>query len=327
MNMPAAFILGAMALLLLSGVHQGGLLHTIVVALGVLVLLVVVAAGAALVHPELWSPFVAPGPPVPRGLPARTGAAGVATGAALLVIAFAGFERIWAVPRASRCTGRDAPLAALAAISACAVLYALATLVMTGLPGASRLDTPAPVTAVLAATPGLGWLHQPLNLALTIVLGSGVLGLLQAQGRLLQVMARDGLLPSAFTRTHPHTRALTIATALPALLAAVAAALLPPWTLVALASAPVLLVLGLACGGVILLRLRDPSLPRAFWAPVWWLTAPTGLLSCIFLAFSLGRPTLLRLGLWLLVGLLLYFVYGYWRSQHHPQRAPEQDEA
>ena len=140
-------------------------------------------------------------------------------------------------------------------------------------------------------------------------------------------MARDGLLPDAFVRTHPHTRALTISTALPALLAAVAAALLPPWTLIALAGAPVLLVLSLACGGVILLRLRDPRLPRAFLTPLWWLTAPAGLLSCLVLAYSLGRPTLLRFGLWLLLGLLLYFVYGYWRSRHHPHRAPERDEA
>ena len=326
-NMPAVFILGAMALLLLSGVAQGGLLHTIIVALGVLVLLVVIAAGAPLVHPELWSPLLAPGPLVPRGLPARTGLAGVATGAALLVIAFAGFERVWAVPRAPRSAGRDPPLAAFAAITICGLLYALATLVMTGLAGAAALAEPAPLAGVLAATPGVRWLHQPVNLALTIVLASAVLGLLQAQGRLLQVMARDGLLPLAFTRIHPHTRALTVATVLPALLAALAAALLPPWTLVALASAPVLLVLSLACAGVILLRLRDPRLPRGFRTPVWWLTAPVGLLACLFLAYSLGKPTLLRLGLWLLLGVLLYFVYGYWRSRHHPQRPPEQDEA
>jgi APA family basic amino acid/polyamine antiporter len=325
MDMPAAFVVGLAALLLVSGVSQGGLLYTIVVTLKLMVLLVAVAAGAVLVDPELWRPLVAEGPAFPRGQPGRFGWAGVTTGTALAVFAFLGFDRVWAAPRAPASSTRARTVAVFAAIGACALLFILTALVLTGAAGSEALDVRSPLTLVVGASPGGRWLVQPLNLLLVIALGSTVLGLLHANARLLQATSRDRLLPRALDRVHPHTGALTVGVAAPALFAGFAAALLPLWTLVALASGASLLAFAILCGGVVWLRLGRRALATGFRMPVWWLVAPLGLLGCLYLVYSLGRSTMAWLGVWLVFGLIVYFVYGYWRSPHH-QRRPDPDD-
>lgn len=325
MDMPAVFAVGVAALLLVSGVSQGGLLHTFVVALQLLVLLVLVAAGAAFVEPELWRPLVAEGPALPRGQPGRFGWLGVTTGAALMVFAFLGFDRVWAAPRPPGAGDRGRNAAALVALAACALLFALAALVLTGLVDAQALEDRAPLALALRAHPELSWLRQPVNLAVTIALASALLGLLHAHARVLQSVSRDRLLPRGLDRVHPHTGALTVAVVMPAYAVGLAAAFLPLWTLVALASAASLLGFAVVCGGVIWLRLARRKLRAAFRAPVWWLTAPLGLVASLYLLYSLGRSTLVWLAIWLLLGLVVYFAYGYWRSPHHLRPADDED--
>ena len=324
MDMPAAFVVGLCALLLVSGVGQGGLLYTFVVALKVLVLLVVVAVGAAAVDPELWRPLVAEGPAFPRGQAGRFGWAGVTTGAALMVFAFLGFDAVWAAARSPGVEARGRTRAVFAALGVCSVLFVLSALVLTGAAGSDGLDVRTPLNLALRTSPALARWEPAFDLAVVIALGSSVLGLLHANARLLQAVSRDRLLPAAFDRVHPHTGALSVAVSVPALAAGFAAALLPTWTLVALSSGAALLAFAVLTGGVGILRLTRRRMP--FRTSAAAVAAPLALLGCLYGVYSLGRSPMAWLGVWLALGLLVYLVYGYWRSPHH-QRRPEREDA
>lgn len=107
-----------------------------------------------------------------------------------------------------------------------------------------------------------------------------------------------------------------IGTMITALIAAVFGGLFPIGILGELVSVGTLLAFALICGGVIYLRIRRPDLPRAFRTPVWWLTAPLGIVSCLYLIAQLPAATFVRLLVWMAIGLAVYFIY----ARRHAER-------
>ena len=71
----------------------------------------------------------------------------------------------------------------------------------------------------------------------------------------------------------------------------------------------------LVCGGVLMLRIKDPGRHRPFKVPFVWVIAPGGMAACVFVMYGLPKQAWERFGLWLAIGLVLYFTYGYWRSK------------
>ncbi len=77
----------------------------------------------------------------------------------------------------------------------------------------------------------------------------------------------------------------------------------------------------LVCIGILILRKRDPDRPRAFRTP-WVPVIPIlGIISCVYLTMGLPWVTWVRFGLWLCVGLVIYFLYGYKKSKLHKEIA------
>jgi APA family basic amino acid/polyamine antiporter len=123
-------------------------------------------------------------------------------------------------------------------------------------------------------------------------------------------MSRDGLLPAVFSKVHPRFRTPYITTIITGIAVAITAGVLPINILGELVSIGTLLAFAIVSAGVLVLRYTDPDLPRPFRAPLVPVVPILGVAACGYLMYGLPRETWERLIIWLIIGLLIYFLYG-----------------
>jgi APA family basic amino acid/polyamine antiporter len=128
-------------------------------------------------------------------------------------------------------------------------------------------------------------------------------------------MARDGLLPQSFARVHPKYKTPYVTTILTGLVVGVTSMFTSIDEMVDLTNIGTLFAFVLVCTGIIILRKREPDRPRAFRTPFVPLVPLLGIGSCFYLMLGLPWITWMRFGLWLLVGLVIYLLYGFQRSR------------
>jgi APA family basic amino acid/polyamine antiporter len=203
------------------------------------------------------------------------------------------------------------PIGILASLAICTVLYISVALVLTGLVDFHKLSVPDPIAVgIEAAGPGLAWLRLPVKLGAVAGLSSVILVMLLGQPRIFYSMAHDGLLPPVFSAVHPRFKTPWLASILTGGFAMVVAGLFPIGLLGELVSIGTLLAFVIVCLGVLALRYTDPGLPRPFRVPAVWLSAPLGILACLYMMLSLPVDTWARLFVWMAIGLVIYFTYG-----------------
>jgi APA family basic amino acid/polyamine antiporter len=171
----------------------------------------------------------------------------------------------------------------------------------------TKLNVPDPLAVGIDAT-GLKWLSPVIKLSAIFGLFSTMLVQLLGQTRIFFFMSRDGLLPELFGRVHPKTRTPVVSTMLVGVLCAFAAALFPIGTLGEMVNIGTLLAFTLVSIGVLLLRRSDPDAPRPFrvpgapWVPI------IGAVICVAQMVGLPWQTWVRLVVWLVIGLTVYFL-------------------
>jgi APA family basic amino acid/polyamine antiporter len=316
LNIPAIAIVLAITGVLLLGAAGSSVVNTVIVAVKVSVILAVIVCGAAYVTPQHWQPFIPPAELNAMGDPVRFGVSGIFAATGVVFFAYLGFDTVSTAAQEARHPQRTMPIAILASLGIATVLYLGVCLVLTGMAPYRLLDVPAPVyTAVDLAAPQLGWLKFLISAGVAVGLASTLLALLYAQSRNFYAMSRDGLLPEVFARVHERRRTPRASTVITATSVALLAGVLPVSVLGELVSVGTLMAFAIIAAGVMYLRLRRPEIERPFRAPLWWLTAPACIASCLFLILHLQRATLMRLFVWMALGLVLYFAYGYWHSK------------
>jgi len=208
------------------------------------------------------------------------------------------------------------PIGILGSLAICTVLYILMALVMTGLTKYTNLNVPHPVfVAIAAAGPALSWLGPIINVGAIAGLASVVLVMLMAQPRIFFSMSRDGLLPPVFSKVHPKFRNPYITTIVTGIVAAMVAGAFPIALLGELVSIGTLLAFVIVSAGIIVLRRKSPEVPRPFRTP-WVPFVPImAILICGYMMYSMPADTWIRLIVWLIIGLLIYFLYGKSRSR------------
>jgi APA family basic amino acid/polyamine antiporter len=311
MNVPAILIVAAMTWVLYVGVRESARANAFMVILKVTVIAIVIIAGLGFIDTANWHPYV----PANTGEFGRFGWSGVMKGAAIMFFAYVGFDTASTTALETRNPQRDLPIGILGTLIIATILYVAMAAVLTGMLPLAQLDTAAPVAVALDSHPQLHWLSWPVKIGVIAGMTSVILTSLLGQPRILLSMADDGLLPPFMSRCHPRYKTPHVSTVITGVLAAAIAATCPLDLLTDLISIGILLAFAVVCIGVLVLRRTRPDEHRPFrvpWAPV---TCVLGALVCVGMTYFLSNSTWLRLLLWTIVGMSIYFMYGMRNSR------------
>jgi basic amino acid/polyamine antiporter, APA family len=319
LNVPAMLIVGFITFLLVLGIKESATFNNVIVAIKMSVILTFIAVGVAYINRNNWHPFIPPS----LG-PGQFGWDGVVRGAGVIFFAYIGFDAVSTAAQEAKNPQRDMPIGILGSLAICTVLYIAVALVLTGVVNYTQLNDPAPIAvAINALGPKLVWLRVVVKIGAIAGLSSVILVMLLGQPRIFYTMSKDGLLPPVFSAVHPKFRTPWIAQILTGAIAMLIAGLFPIGLLGELVSIGTLLAFAIVCTGVFVLRFTDPEIPRSFRTPAVWLVAPLGVLTCGYLMYKLPPDTWARLIVWMAIGLVIYFTYGYRHSKlERPAKSP-----
>jgi len=301
-NLPAVFIVSALTVLLVIGIKESARFNIVMVGLKLLVLAFFVIVGIQYIKPGNWHPFM------PNGWK------GVQAGAAVMFFAYIGFDAVSTTAEETRNPKKNMPIGIIGSLIICAIIYIIVTAVLTGMKHWSQLNTAEPLSVAFREV-NIPWAAAIVAFG-SVVAHTAVLLVFQlGQPRILFAMGRDGLLGKWSQKVHPRFRTPHVATIVTGVFVAVGSALASLEETSDMTSIGTLSAFILVCAGVWILRRRDPSRPRGFRTPWVPLVPLLGIGSCLYL--MLGLPTIawIRLAVWMVVGLILYFTYGYKHSR------------
>jgi len=298
-------VLIAVTGLAVRGIKQSAAVVVAFVIIKLTVIGLVIVFGAPFIKPAHWSPFV----PHNTGRWGEYGWSGVLRGAGIVFYTYLGFDAVSVSAQEARHPQRDVPFALIGSLGVCSIFFVLMMLVITGLVDYRALDVADPVAiAVLAAGSGLHWLVTLIDLGATIGMLSVLLVLLMAQSRILFAIASDDLLPAPLARLHPRWQTPVVGTLITAAIAGALAELVPIGVLGQMVSVGVLSAFIAVALTVLIWRHRRPEAPRPFRTP-WVPVVPLGaMLVCGFMAAGLPIMTWWRFGVWVILGLALYWL-------------------
>jgi APA family basic amino acid/polyamine antiporter len=310
-NLLACLSVLAVTAVLVVGISESARMNGLMVLVKVATVLVFlgVAGTFLLRHPELrqanWTPFL----PANTGTFGAFGWSGVARASGVIFFAYIGFDAVSTAAQEAKNPQRDMPIGILGSLAICTVLYVLVGLVLTGVVHYSRLNVAAPVALGIDAT-GVRWGSFLVKVGTFAGLSTTMLVMLLGQSRVFFSMSRDGLLPAWAGAVHPRYRTPWVSTILVGGFVAIFSALIPIGVLGQLVSIGTLLAFIIVCAGVWTLRRRQPNLPRPFRTPLVPLVPILGIGISLLMMVSLPLDTWIRLGVWLVLGLILYAFYG-----------------
>ena len=320
-NLPALVASALVTAVLVIGIRESAGLNTVLVIVKVAAVVFVIAVGAFFVDPRNWRPF-APygwtglnlfGHTVSGGVDAGGRPMGMLAGAALAFFAYIGFDSVSTHAEEARNPQRDVPTGIIVSLVLCTLLYIGVVAVLTGMVPYGQLDVAAPVAEAFGRV-GLRWAQVILSVAGVAGITSVMLVTMLSQARILLAIARDGLLPrSFFGAVHPRFRTPWKSTLVTGVFVGALSAFLPIDVLLTLVNMGTLLAFVIVCAAVLVMRRTHPEADRPFRAPLVPLVPILGILSCLLLMFSLPSENWIRLVVWLVIGLGIYFGYG----RHH----------
>jgi basic amino acid/polyamine antiporter, APA family len=308
-NLPAIVIIAIITTLLVVGIKESANFNNVIVFIKLAVVLLFIVGAAHAVNPANWHPFMPP--QEGRG---RFGWDGVVAGAGIVFFAYIGFDAVSTAAQEAKNPQKDMPIGIIGSLLICTVLYVLVSGIATGVTSYKDLNVPDPI-AVAADRAGLGWMSSLIKLGAIAGLSSVILVMLLGQSRVFYSMSRDGLLWPFVNKIHPKFQTPYITSIVTGVLVAFFAAILPIRDAASLVSIGTLLAFVIVSIGIIVLRVREPNLPRAFKTPAYQIVAPLGAVSAFYLMIHLSQATWIRLLVWFLIGMVVYFIYGIKHSK------------
>ena len=316
-NLPALFILLLLSALLIKGTKESALVNAFIVILKVTIVVLVISIGWGFINPANHTPFI----------PASTeyvtsagithhfgGLLGILGAAGVVFFAYIGFDAVSTAAQEAKNPSRDMPIGILGSLVVCTVLYVLFSYVLSGVATVQDFRTAGREASVAFAITkymhGYEWLSKSVTLAILAGFSSVILVMLLGQSRVFYSMSHDGLVPKIFCDIHPKFRTPYKSNMLFFVFTGLFAAFLPEDIVGEMTSIGTLFAFVLVCIAVWILRVKRPDLPRAFKVPAVPIVTPLGVIICAAMIYGLGWTNWLRLGVWLVIGLAIYFGYG-----------------
>jgi len=301
-HVPAFGIVMLITWLLLRGARESATANNIMVVIKLVALSVFVIVGASHLHPANYRPF------------APNGFTGIHQGAAIVFFAYIGFDAISTAAEETRNPQRNLPIGILGGLAVCTVIYVIVGAVLTGMVPYTQLGVADPLARALELA-GFTTVGSFVALGAIVSMSAVLLVFQYGQPRIFFAMGRDGLLPKWAARLDPVTR-------IPAVTTIVTGVFVGLWALVGdaaetydLTNIGTLFAFMLVSIGVLVLRYKEPDRPRPFRVPFPWIVCLLSAAGCVYIMLGLPQAAWKRFGAWLVIGLALYFSYGFRNSR------------
>ncbi|MFX3616769.1 MAG: amino acid permease [Sporolactobacillus sp.] len=300
-DMMASVIVLVLSLILLTGVKESSRINNIIVLIKIAVVLLFIVVGAFYVRPTNWSPFM------PYGF------SGVIKGAATAFLAYIGFDAVSSASEEVRNPQRDMPIGILSSLGICMVLYIAVSIVLTGMVSYTHLNVGDPVAFALRFV-HQNWVAGLVSLGAILGITTVLFVMMYGQTRLFFAISRDGLLPKPIAALSKKAKTPVYAIILTWLMATVFSGLIPLDKLAELTNIGTLFAFISVAVGVYVLRFTRPDIKRNFKVPLIHVVPLLAVLSCGYLMIHLSAVTWKFFVIWLVIGLVIYFSYGYRHS-------------
>jgi basic amino acid/polyamine antiporter, APA family len=321
-NLPAIAIIFLLTLLLIRGMQESAWVNTFIVVMKVTIVILIITLGWSFIQAMNHTPYI----PAPSEytdkqgvVHAYGGVMGILGAAGIVFFAFIGFDAVSTAAQEAKNPKRDMPIGILGSLVICTVLYILFAHVLTGLAPVEFFREAGREASVAKAIdvymPGFEWLSNAVTVAILGGFSSVILVMLMGQSRVFYSMSKDGLVPAAFSDVHPRYRTPYKSNWLFFGFVGIFAAFVPGDIVGDMTSIGTLFAFMLVSIGVWVMRVKEPDAKRGFRVPMVPVVSILGVLVCGSMIFGLGWPNWTRLGVWLVIGLVLYFSYGIKQSK------------
>ncbi len=326
MNIPAFGIIAVLSLLLIKGTKESAFVNGLIVIAKVAIVVLIIVLGWGFINADNHANYIPPASTYTdhQGV-AHTygGIMGILGAAGVVFFAFIGFDAVSTAAQETKNPKKSMPIGILGSLAICTVLYILFAHVLTGMAPVEFFRTTGKEASVAQAIntymPGYEWLAKLVTVAILAGFSSVILVMLLGQSRVFYSMSRDGLVPKIFSDLHPKFKTPYKANLIFLGVVGAFAAFVPGDIVGDMTSIGTLFAFMLVCVAVMVLRKTDPDMPRAFKTPLVPLVPILGILVCGAMIVGLGWTNWLRLGGWLLLGVIIYFVYS---KNHSKLRNP-----
>ncbi|AIE60028.1 amino acid permease [Bacillus methanolicus] len=310
LDLPAIIIVLLVTFLLSRGVKESVKFNSLMVVVKIAVVLLFIITGVWYVKPTNWTPFM------PFGF------SGVVTGAAVVIFAYFGFDAVSTAAEEVKNPQRNLPIGIISALTICTILYIVVSLILTGIVPFNLLNVKDPVAFALQ------FIHQDwaagfISLGAIVGITTVLIVMMFGQTRLFYSISRDGLLPKALSSVHPKSQVPVASTKMTALLVSIFAGFVPLDKLAELTNIGTLFAFAAVSLGVAVLRKTQPDLKRGFRTPLVPFIPAAAVILCVYLMIQLSAFTWLGFLVWLVIGLFIYFTYGYRNSKLNLEQTKE----
>ncbi len=311
-NLPAMLLVAFLAVLIIIGIKAAANFNNIMVFVKLTTIAVFIFLGIWFIRPDNWTPFI----PENTGVFGNFGLSGILRAAGLLFFAYIGFDTVATLAQDAINPQKDLPKGILGSLFICTIAYIIMSLILTGVVSYTLLNVPDPLAVALNAMgPKFFWLIFIIKAAILAGLASVVLVQILGQTRVFFAISKDGLLPKRFSQVHPKSKTPVFGSIITSLLVMIISGFFPVDFLGQVVSINTLFLFAIVCLGVLILRYTHAEIKRPFTVPFVPFIPLFGIIACFGQMLFMPLITWIQLISWIILGLIIYFLFGYKNSK------------